>query len=122
MSFRKLSNQEIANLFGSSQRHGQDLLPIVTTMYERPKEAVSAIVTLDSEYNDETYEHKVQYVGVYDKSGAEIHPLRGKEREARKKMKEAVERMGCAPSEAEDPVEEIVLRMSPVELFVEEPD
>ena len=48
-----------------------------------PKTASSMLISLSSEYNDETYDYRIGFVVVYDKDGEELLPLKGKSVEAR---------------------------------------
>lgn len=49
-------------------------------------EVVLARVEVTSEYNDSTYDNRVQYIAMYDKDGNEVPPLPRKGNEARRLM------------------------------------
>lgn len=120
MSYRKLSNTELSGLLGKPANVADVLLPIITKFYQRPTDATTVIVSLDGNYNDEYYRNSIEYAGVYDGSGNEIYPLAGLDREARKNLRDAIERAELFKGETEDPPEDVVLRLKLPELYVKE--
>lgn len=122
MGFRKLSDTELENLLGAKKASRQltKIMPVIREFYERPDDAVSVIVTVDSEYNDEYYRNSPEYAGVYDGKGHEIHPIPGRERDARRRLRDAVDSDDLVRGQSDDPLGDVVIRLNAPELYVKE--
>lgn len=80
MSVRKLNKEEIRSLYNTLAGHFSpptELQVAVQKMVKKyyPDTAVSAVVTVHSEYNDQGYDNHASYVGIYDATGKELLPI-----------------------------------------------
>ncbi len=104
MKYIKLTDESLRDIFNLlsakfSKRPNDKIkfyLDYVTQYY--PKTACSLVVSYNSEYNDNTYDFSVQYVGVYDENGNELLPLKNKAKEARSEW----HTFDCPPGEFDE--------------------
>jgi hypothetical protein len=120
MGFRKLTDTETANIIGRNAKHATPLMTVVKQFYSTPQDAVSAIIQVESEYDDEYHNNRVGYVGIYNSEGHEIYPTPGREREARKALWDAAGRSGAFDEQTEDSLDDVVVRLGSPELYVKE--
>jgi hypothetical protein len=118
MGYRKLTENEVTNLTGSNSKYAGRIGDVIKRYYQTPQAAVSAVISVTSEYDDERYENRVGYVGIYNSSGHEIYPIPGKDREARTALWDAAE--DAFDSETEDSPDDVVVRLGVPELYVKE--
>lgn len=90
-TYRKLTEHEL-NVLGINRAVVEQKTPshkqfrdFVKLYY--PKEAALAEVVLSSEYNDNTYDNRIQMVVVYNGAGDELTPNKDKARECRTNMR-----------------------------------
>jgi hypothetical protein len=87
MNYKKLSELELKRVYFKLKAYFQEedeeisqFRAVVSEYY--PRTADSVLVKFDSEFTDEEYFFLVRSVVVYDKQGAELQPLPGKDLEA----------------------------------------
>lgn len=88
-----------------------------------PKEATSLVLCINSEYNDETYDNRLQYVIAYNKDGNELPPLKETAKECRQKWFElSIPGMGKYGYESQEQIDDIVIPLSDTipDLYVKE--
>lgn len=120
-TYRKLTEDELRVLYTLLQAKfsGKNDTSRSYTSYQVyakkyfPAEAAVMVIGISSEYNDETYNNRAAYVQVLDKSGKEILPLNGKEREARK---EGLKLDIGDKYETDEQIEDIVVSLSSFKL------
>ena len=122
-TYRKLTEHEL-NVLGISRAVVEQKIPshdqfrkFVKTYY--PKEAALTEVILSSEYNDNTYDNRIQMVVVYNGAGDELTPNKDVARECRSQMRN-LEMDGNYSTN--DPMESFFVQMNPKfpDLYVKE--
>lgn len=86
-----------------------------------PKEATSLVLAINSEYNDNTYDNRLQYVIAYNKDGNELPPLKETAKECRQKWFElSIPGMGKYGYESQEQIDDIVIPLldSVPELYI----
>jgi len=110
MSYRQLTKEELKSVFAilqasfskSDGEHQNAYRDFVKKYY--PASASYALVNIDSEYNDNTYDNSISYVAVFDENGDEILPLKATADEARRQWRS----LPC-PTESLEPVEDKIV-------------
>lgn len=86
-----------------------------------PKEATSLVLVINSAYNDNTYDNRLQYVIAYNKDGNELPPLKETAKECRQKWFElSIPGMGKYGYESQEQIDDIVIPLldSVPELYI----
>jgi hypothetical protein len=78
-----------------------------------PKEAISIVLAINSEYNDNTYNNRLSYVIAYNKDGNELPPLKETAKECRQKWFElSIPGVENNINESQEHIEDIVIPLT----------
>lgn len=109
MDFKKLNNLELKELYRNLQGYfgvDEKYQPLVNLINKYFKNPASLLISVDSEYNDNTYDNKFVGVYVYDSKDVEI-PL---SRESRERFSIEVQDVHVSiPHETNEPLEDFVI-------------
>lgn len=122
--YRKLSEAELRNLYNTLAGHfvkASGLQEQITAHVKKyyPKAACSAVLTVRSEYNDNTYDNYAGVLVVYTAAGDEVVPLPETARESRDNWREF-----SVPSETQDEAGDISVHLAtqPLpEIYIKKP-
>lgn len=122
MSFRKLSESEIEALLGSSHKDMTRIKAVIAKYYINGESAVGISIQCDSEYNDSTYDNRLQTVAPLGLDGLEMQPKKGMGPEARRELIDAARSQGLIEYETPERMEsDVFIRLNGnPELYVKE--
>lgn len=112
VEFRKVTRAELEALgFVFNTDKYKEHIAFARKYY--PKEATSLVLAINSEYNDNTYYNRLQYVIAYNKDGNELPPLKETAKECRDKWFDlSIPGLGKYESESQEQMEDIVIPLS----------
>ena len=109
MTYRRLSDSELQTLYKNLKGYfesGEKFPALLKLVHKYFNGACSILVSVDSEYNDSTYDNRAKSVFVYDENDVEI-PLNRSDRE---KFEIDVQAVSIPlQSETYEPLEDIVI-------------
>lgn len=109
MAYRKLNKNELEILYKNLRGYfvEEDYKGVASIVSKYFLNPVSILVTVDSEYNDNTYDNKAGSVYVYDKDDVEIGLSRSGREEFNKEIEAHLDQL--VPYDSEEPLENIVI-------------
>lgn len=116
--YRKLSESELSTYGITVTKTPKPLVEYLSKYYSGWSRCV---VILDSEYDDQYYEHNTRSAIVFDEAGNEVMPSKENAVESRKNLPNAYE-LGFRNDQNDEPVEEVVYYNNMPDLYVKESD